>query len=81
MSPVKEMLIKKIKRMSDEEVRWMLEVAKQARAAKGMARSLRSLEKDPAIRIPKDLSGVFMDVEPIKGKGIPASKLLIRDRR
>jgi hypothetical protein len=42
---------------------------------------LKRLARHPAIRVPDDETFAFPSVEPIQGDGIPASRLLIEDRR
>jgi hypothetical protein len=81
MSAVRERLIEKIKRMPEQELKQMLDLSNHLEEAGERVAMINKLMKDRTIRIPKNLSPRFKPVEPLKGKGISASKLLIADRK
>ncbi len=81
MGSVKESLYKAIELLSDEEARQLLEFAQRLQKKSGISLTLRRLASDPAFRIPSEGSGAFHVVEPVQGKGIAASRLLVEDRR
>ena len=78
---IKESLYTVIEQLSDEEAREILEYTAQLKEKREDTGILKRLEGDPAFRIPASDSGPFPKVKPVKGKGIPASKLLVRDRK
>ena len=78
---VKDILREEIDRLTDDEAREMLEYTKKIRANNEKAEIVKCLSNDPAIKIPADIYKPFSKVEAVKGKGIPASELLIRERR
>ena len=81
MSAIKQTLIKQIEGMSDSDARQILRLTRKWNREKNGDRAFRELMKDPAIRMPKNLTREFKKIKPLRGKGIPASKLLIADRR
>lgn len=81
MSSVKESLHNTIELLSDEEARQLLEFAQRLQKKSGISLTLRRLASDPAFRVPSEGSGTFGVVEPIQGKGIAASRLLVENRR
>jgi len=81
MGSVKELLRNTIELVSDEEARQLLEFIQRLRKKDEVSPTLKRLASDPAFKIPSEGSGGFPVVEPIRGKGIPASKLLVEDRR
>jgi len=81
MDSVKESLHNTIELLSDEEARQFLEFAQRLQRKSDVSLTLRRLADDPAFRIPSEASGAFRVVEPVQGKGIPASRLLVEERR
>ncbi len=81
MSSVKESLRNTIERLNDEEASRVLEFAQRLRKGNEASRTLERLACDPAFRVPPEGLGAFHSVEPLRGKGIPASRLLVDDRR
>ena len=81
MSSIKELLHNTIEQLSDEETRQLLEFAQCLRRKDSFSLSLKRLADDPAFEVPLEASGAFRVVEPIQGKGIAASKLLVEERR
>ena len=81
MNSVKESLRHMIERMSDEEARQMLEFAHRLQQRCGVSFTLKRLATDPVFKMPGSDVGAFHAVEPMYGKGIAASRLLVDDRR
>lgn len=81
MSSVKERLRNMIELLSDEEARQILEFIQRLRRKSDVSPILKRLASDPAFKIPSEGSKGFRVVEPIRGKGVPASRLLVEDRR
>jgi len=81
MSLIKESLRNTIEVLSDEEARQILEFIQRLRATSDASPTLRRLAIDPAFEVPAEGLRDFCIVEPISGKGIPASRRLIEDRR
>jgi hypothetical protein len=81
MSAVKESLQQMIEQMSDAEARQLLEFARQLQHRPDTSLTLKRLATDPAFKAPGNGVRAFRIIEPIQGKGIPASKLLVDNRR
>ncbi len=81
MSSVKESLHSTIELLNDEEARQLLDFAQRLRRRDSSSLTLKRLADDPAFEVPSEASGVFRVVEPIQGKGIAASRLLVEERR
>jgi hypothetical protein len=81
MNSVKESLQQMIEQMSDEEARQMLEFAHRLQQRHDVSLTLKRLATDPVFEVPGSEVGAFHVVEPIRGKGIAASRLLVDDRR
>jgi hypothetical protein len=81
MSAAKESLYNTIELLSDEEALQILEFIQHLRQKKTLSRTLRRLASDPAFHVPAKGLGGFRKVEALQGKGIPASRLLVEDRR
>ena len=81
MISVKESLQHMIEQMSDEEARQLLEFVHHLQQRRGVSLTLKHLASDQIFKIPGSGVGDFHVVEPIHGKGIAASKLLVDDRR
>ena len=82
MSSAKRLLHDTIESLNDEEVRQLLEFAQRLRKKNGTSLTLKCLASDPTFEIPAERgSDAFPVVEPIQGKGIAASRLLVEDRR
>ena len=81
MNSVKELLQHLIERMSDAEARQMLEFAQHLQHRRDDSLTWERLATDPAFKVPGNGVGAFRVVEPVQGKGIAASKLLVDDRR
>jgi hypothetical protein len=81
MSPVKESLLQAVQGLSDEDARRALAYVQSLQANDALGRLRARLAGHPAIAMPAADTVAFRDVEPIEGKGILASELLVRDRR
>ena len=81
MSPIKESLLKAVEGLSDEEAERALAYVQSLHESSPLARLRACLAGHPAITMPAVDAIAFRDVEPIEGKGILASELLVRDRR
>lgn len=81
MSSTKESLHHAIELLSDEEAHQTLAFIHRLQQKKEPARTLRRLASDPAFHIPSQDLGDFTQVEALHGKGLPASRLLVEDRR
>jgi hypothetical protein len=79
MNSIKELLHSTIEQLSDEEARQILELAEDLKKS-NVSLTLRRLAIDPAFKVPSEVVEVFRAVEPIQGKGIAASRLLVKDR-
>lgn len=79
MSAVKESLRETIELLSEEEALQTLEFAQRLRDS-SISDSFRRLASDPTFKIPT--RGVSKRRgNPMEGKGIPASQLLVEERR
>lgn len=81
MNSVKATLHDTIELLSEKEARQIMKFAQILRNKKGASLTLKRLSIDPAFKMPAEKTKAFRSVEPIHGKGIPASRLLIEDRR
>ena len=81
MSSVKEALYHSIDGLSDEEAHQALAFIQQLHEQRDVASILRRLAHHPAFRLPTETQGGFRVVEPLQGKGIPASRRLVEERR
>jgi hypothetical protein len=81
MNSVKALLQQMIERMSDAEAHQLLEFAQHLQHGRDEPLTLKRLATDPAFKVPGHGVGAFRVVEPVQGKGIAASKLLVDDRR
>ena len=81
MSAIKESLQSAIDRLNDEEARQVLEFVQHLQRKGAVSPTIRSLAGDPAFEIPSEEAGVFRVVQPIQGTDIPASELLMAERR
>ncbi len=81
MKSVKETLHHSIDILSDEEAQQILEYIQHLQEKKDDPKTLKGLASDRAFTTPEKVSRGFKVVEPIQGKGIAVSKLLVEDRR
>jgi len=80
MRPIKELLHSTIELLGDEEARQTLAFAQRLRTRNVTSLTLKRLARDPAFNVPCKRP-TFRAVEPIEGKGLPASNLLVEERR
>jgi hypothetical protein len=78
---LKESLRDVIDQLTDEEAREILEYTDHLRMKREREKILKQLEGNPAFTLPAKDIGPFPEVKAVKGKGIPASELLSRERR
>jgi len=88
MASAKEILAQEVERLSDEDAARVLELLRSTKAVGAKARQeltreelIRRATGRPGIRPPDPKAPPFRKVRPIECPGIPASELLIRDRR
>jgi hypothetical protein len=89
VTSVKEILLQEVERLSEEDAREVLELlrTKKTAAVKPEKRKLTREELiaraagHPGIHAPDPNAPPFRKIKPIDCPGIPASELLIRDRR
>jgi len=80
MNSLKELLHNTIEYLNDKEVGEVLEFAQNLKKKNAVSLTLKRLASNPTFHVPQVL-GDFSQVEPIHGEGIPASELLVEDRR
>lgn len=78
---VRESLHNTIELLNAEEARQVLEFAQRLQKKRDVLPTLKRLGGDPTFKIPSEGISVFRVVQPVAGKGIPASRLLVEDRR
>jgi hypothetical protein len=81
MSMIKESLHHAVEQLNDEEAQRVLAFAQDLKEKGEISPTLKRLASDPAFEIPSEEGNVLRRVQPIQGKGIPASRLLVEDRR
>jgi hypothetical protein len=81
MNHLKEILHNAIDSLNDDDAQMILEYTKHLKEQKEISRILSNLADDPTFEIPLEINKPFPIVKPIKFDGIPASELLIKDRR
>jgi len=81
MLSVKEALRDTIDSLTEEEAYRIWEFAQHVYKRPRASLTIRRLASDPTFRVPAREIGPFRLVEPVDGKGIPASRLLVEDRR
>jgi hypothetical protein len=89
MTSAKEILVRELERLSEEDAREVLELLRTKKTSAvtperpKLTREelIRRAAGHPGIHAPDPNAPPFRKVEPIECPGIPASELLIRDRR
>jgi hypothetical protein len=81
MLSVKESLRTTVDSISDEEALRVLSFIEQMRKHPVRSSTLKRLASDPMFKVPPRKLGAFAKVDPMEGKGAPASRLLVEDRR
>jgi len=87
MAPARQSLLEAVGHLTEEQARQVLEVIERMGAsapeqdALTHRRVLDRLAGDPSFTVPAQAPGPFEDFEPVDSRGIPASQLLIADRR
>ena len=89
MTSVRELLVQEVERLSEEDAREVLDLLKRKQAA-GIRLQKPKLTREelikrlagrPGIHVPDPEAPPFEKLERIATRGIPASELLIADRR
>ena len=81
MSAIKERLHDTIEALSDKEAEEALRLILSLQRKDEVPLTLLRLAQDPTFRVPLGKVRRFRSIKPIEGSGIPASRLLIEDRR
>jgi hypothetical protein len=81
MGSVKEELRTTIETLSDANAARAMEFIRRLRGRARGKDALDLLAQNRDITVPTTTNSGFTSVEPIRGEGIPASRLLIEDRR
>jgi hypothetical protein len=81
MENAREILREAVAVMSEAEARQALEYLRRLRRGSVQNPLGRLFADDAAISVPELPYGPLPEVEPLSGRGTPASELLIRDRR
>lgn len=81
MSSTRESLVASVRALTEEEARQALEFVQALRRRTELAELHRRLGGKPGYRLPSPQHTGFPPVEPAPTTGMPASELLIRDRR
>jgi len=81
MLSVKESLRTTVDSISEEEALRVLSFIEQMRKHPVRSSTLKRLAGDPTFKVPPRKLGAFAKVDPMEGKGTPASRLLVEDRR
>jgi hypothetical protein len=90
VTSVKDLLVREVGRLSEEEAREVLELVKKRTITAVGAQKRRGLTREdlikraagrPGVGLPDPEAPPFEKFERIETRGIPASKLLIADRR
>lgn len=81
MNPTKESLLQTIEALSDSEAQHAIELIRHLKQESDLDYLYDLLGNKPAFRLPSRDAPTLEPVEPAETTGIPASELLIRDRR
>jgi hypothetical protein len=89
MTSVRDLLVREVERLSEEDAREVLDLLKRKQTTGIRLQKANVTREDlirraagqPGIHAPDLTAPPFKKVSPIECPGIPASELLIRDRR
>jgi len=81
MSAIRDSLIESVRKLTDEEARQTLAFIRALRRRAEGAELRRRLAGEPGYRLPAPDHRGFPAVEPAPTTGLPASHLLVQDRR
>ena len=81
MPSVKELLYDSIELLSEKEARQLMGVVRILRNKKEISATMKRLAVDATFKVPAKKTKAFRSVQPVKGKGVSASALLVEDRR
>jgi len=81
MSPVKKSLLQSIEALSDSEAQHAIELIRHIKQESDLDYLYDVLGNNPTFRLPSRDNPTLEPVEPVETTGIPASQLILRDRR
>jgi hypothetical protein len=81
MLSVKESLHRTLDMISDEDALRVLTFIEQMRRHPRRSLKLKRLAGDPMFKVPPRKLEHFANVDPVEGQGVPASQMLLEDRR
>jgi hypothetical protein len=81
MPSLRERLRDAIDRLTDEQVCRILYLIESGEEAQQSVQTLERLSTDPGFSVPLLGLRTFHVVQPVASKGLPASKMLVEDRR
>jgi len=81
MGSIKTLLYTTIDLLSEREAREILKFTRLLKEKKEVSSTLNKLAVDETFVLPTCRPKAFRIVKPVQGKGTPASRLLIEDRR
>jgi len=81
MSSIKQSLYKTIELLSEKEARQIMKLIRLLRKNRAGSQTLQRLAIDTAFNISVKKPKARRIVKPIRGKGVPASTLLVENRR
>lgn len=81
MNPIKESIYQTIDQLNEDEQLQVLQFAQHLKKKNSIPQVETFLVDDPAVKLPTKGIDVFKQVKPVYGHGLPASELLLKDRR
>jgi hypothetical protein len=81
MTTVREKLRDAVDRLTDAEARRLLVLIESGEGTSKRLQAFERLSSDPAFGVPALGLRTFRVVQPVVSKGLPASTMLIEDRR
>jgi len=88
MASVKEILVQEVERLSEDDAQRVLDLLRTTRTADATKPTkltreelIRRAAAHPGIHAPDPDAPPFEKIEPIETRGVPASQMLIADRR
>jgi hypothetical protein len=81
MSPTRESVVQAVLELPEEEARKALAYIRSLHGGRGRGGLRARLAAHPAITLPTGDSSALPDLAPVQGTGIPASEILVRERR
>lgn len=81
MSSLKQDLYATIDLLTDEEASQTLRFVAELKVRRILDKTPDSLGDDSAFRLPLSIHRAFSSIDPVRGSGADASRMLIEDRR